>query len=118
VDLPEDRIGCRACFHNPGARIPRHCDDVDVITLQVFGTREWRIERNTDPPVGLKDAVRVSCSRRSGWDAAFTRESFALAMVPGSALYLPRGWWHETRSRSASFSVILSLRRSPRRRPS
>jgi JmjC domain len=92
-----------------GALLPRHCDKTDVVVLQIFGTRRWRLQRNSNPPRGLFSLVRSPSRRRNGWSAAFARPSPIVALRAGSALYVPRGWWHETRSVGKSFALVMSL---------
>lgn len=95
---------CRAFFHAPGACVPRHCDDVAVVAIQLSGSRAWQLEPNRRPPAGLYDPVPVTAERD-----VFGPRVRTLTMRPGSVLYLPRGWWHATRSRRESFALSLSI---------
>lgn len=95
---------CRAFFHSAGARVPRHCDDVAVVAIQLSGSRAWQLEPNRRPPAGLYDPVPMSAERD-----VFGPRVCALTMRPGSVLYVPRGWWHATRSRHESFALSLSI---------
>jgi ribosomal protein L16 Arg81 hydroxylase len=92
-----------------GAFLPRHCDHTDVVVLQIFGIRRWRLQRNSNPPRGLRALVRAPSRLRNGWSAAFAPASPIVDLRPGSALYVPRGWWHETRSVGRSFALIMTL---------
>jgi ribosomal protein L16 Arg81 hydroxylase len=92
-----------------GAFLPRHCDQTDVVVLQIFGIRRWRLQRNGIPPRGLHALVRAPSRFRNGWSAAFAPASPIVDLRPGSALYVPRGWWHETRSVGRSFALIMTL---------
>ncbi len=96
---------CRGSLQTPGAFVPRHSDDLDVVVLQLAGTRQWRIEPNGDPPEGLYDPVRWPKRMRGGWSADFGERGKVYTLRPGSALYVPYGWWHETRSEGLSFAV-------------
>jgi hypothetical protein len=100
---------CRGFFHTPGACVPRHCDELDVVILQLFGRRRWRMEPNSYPPVGIWDPVRVSHEGDSFWDSAFGKASKTVELSPGSVMYVPGGYWHQTRSRGFSFSLTLGL---------
>lgn len=100
---------CAGTLQTRGASLPRHCDRTDVIVLQLFGTRLWRLERNDDPPDGLYALVRTPARRRGGWSAAFSHDSPIVELRPGSALYVPRGWWHETQSDGSSFALVITL---------
>lgn len=107
---------CRGSYQTPGAFIARHCDNTDVVILQMFGTRHWRIERNSEPPVGIDEPVRKAKRLRKGWSTDFGNSSRVIILRPGSALYVPRGWWHETRSSVHSFALTIGLvaQRKPR----
>ena len=99
----------RGSFQTPGAFVPRHCDEVDVVILQIFGSRRWRLEANCDPPVGIEEPVRKPERLNNGWSSTFGQSSRVVVLHPGSALYLPRGWWHETRSSVNSFALTIGL---------
>ena len=101
----------RGTLHTAGARVPRHSDAVDVIALQVLGTRRWRIEPNSDPPLGLLDPVRWPKRLTGGWSSEFGAKSRTVVMRPGTALYVPYGWWHETQSPETSFALTFSFER-------
>jgi hypothetical protein len=108
--------GCIGSLQTGGGVISRHCDDVGVIAVQLFGSRQWRIEPNSDPPVGIHDPVYVAAKLRDGWSAEFSPASHTVTLMPGSVLYVPLGWWHETRSFEDSFALAISLRETPRSR--
>jgi ribosomal protein L16 Arg81 hydroxylase len=108
--------GCIGSLQTGGAVISRHCDDVGVIAVQLFGSRQWRIEPNSDPPTGIHDPVYVARKLRDGWSAEFGPASHTVTLMPGSVLYVPLGWWHETRSFEDSFALAISLRETPRSR--
>ena len=110
VGADEERIMCRGWLHTPGAGMPRHCDAVDVLVVQLFGTRWWRVERNSDPPSGVDDPVEIGECDDAGWDRAFTGSSTIIRMRAGSALFVPHGWWHQTRSDALSYSITTSVR--------
>jgi ribosomal protein L16 Arg81 hydroxylase len=102
--------GCTGSLQTGGAVISRHCDDVGVIAVQLFGSRQWRLEPNSDPPVGLYDPVYVPANLRDGWSAEFGPASRTVTLLPGSVLYVPLGWWHETRSFEDSFALAINVR--------
>ncbi len=108
--------GCIGSLQTEGAVISRHCDDVGVIAVQLFGSRQWRLERNSDPPAGLHDPVYVATRLRDGWSAEFGRTSRTVTLKPGSVLYVPLGWWHETRSFEDSFALAISVGKTVRSR--
>jgi ribosomal protein L16 Arg81 hydroxylase len=65
----------------------RHCDTHDVVVLQVYGKKYWRIYEGGRPHP-LKDDVAPNddVPQKIVWEGL---------LEDGDALYLPRGWWHE-----------------------
>ena len=65
----------------------RHCDTHDVIVLQVFGKKYWRVYEGGRPHP-LKDdiAPNKTAPDQVVWEGL---------LEEGDALYIPRGWWHE-----------------------
>jgi hypothetical protein len=105
------RLGatCTGFLHAPGAGVPRHCDELDAMVVQLFGHRCWCVEPNVNPPVGVWDPVSVPEADPTRWDPAFGRESQVVVLAPGSVLYVPGACWHQTRSAEASFSLTFAL---------
>lgn len=65
----------------------RHCDTHDVIVLQVYGRKHWRIYAGGRPhPLKNDPAPNSNPPSEVVWDAI---------LEEGDALYIPRGWWHE-----------------------
>ncbi|HEX9982456.1 MAG TPA: cupin domain-containing protein [Thermoanaerobaculia bacterium] len=65
----------------------RHCDTHDVVVLQVYGKKYWRVYEGGRPHP-LKDDVAPNkeAPRTVVWEGL---------LEDGDALYIPRGWWHE-----------------------
>jgi ribosomal protein L16 Arg81 hydroxylase len=65
----------------------RHCDTHDVVVLQVFGKKYWRVYEGGRPHP-LKDdiAPNKEAPDQVIWEGV---------LEDGDALYIPRGWWHE-----------------------
>jgi ribosomal protein L16 Arg81 hydroxylase len=65
----------------------RHCDTHDVIVLQVYGKKYWRVyEGGRAHP--LKDDIAPN-------DEAPDKVLWEGLLEDGDVLYIPRGWWHE-----------------------
>jgi hypothetical protein len=65
----------------------RHCDTHDVIVLQVYGKKYWRVYEGGRPHP-LKDDIvpNTEVPEKVAWEGT---------LADGDALYIPRGWWHE-----------------------
>ena len=76
----------------------RHCDTHDVVVLQVFGKKYWRVYEGGRPHP-LKDdiAPNAEAPDKVLWEGM---------LEDGDALYIPRGWWHEA---SGAGEVTLHL---------
>jgi hypothetical protein len=65
----------------------RHCDTHDVIVLQVYGKKYWRVYAGgrLHP---LKDDIEPNAvaPEKIAWEGT---------LEDGDVLYIPRGWWHE-----------------------
>jgi ribosomal protein L16 Arg81 hydroxylase len=65
----------------------RHYDAHDVIVLQVYGKKYWRVYEGGRPHP-LKDDIssNTEAPDKIVWEGL---------LEDGDALYIPRGWWHE-----------------------
>ncbi|MEO8382771.1 MAG: cupin domain-containing protein [Acidobacteriota bacterium] len=65
----------------------RHCDTHDVVVLQVYGKKYWRVYEGGRPHP-LKDDLEPNkdAPDQVVWEGT---------LEDGDALYIPRGWWHE-----------------------
>ncbi|HEX8255942.1 MAG TPA: cupin domain-containing protein [Thermoanaerobaculia bacterium] len=65
----------------------RHCDTHDVVVLQVYGKKYWRVYEGGRPHP-LKDDIEPNknAPEKVVWEGL---------LEDGDALYIPRGWWHE-----------------------
>ena len=65
----------------------RHCDTHDVIVLQVYGKKYWRVYEGGRPHP-LKDDIEPNTNKpeKVVWEGT---------LEDGDVLYIPRGWWHE-----------------------
>ena len=68
-----------------------HWDDHDVFVLQVAGAKRWRVYGETRRfPLTLDSEPNVEPPREAVWSEV---------VRSGDVLYLPRGWWHDARTR-------------------
>lgn len=65
----------------------RHCDTHDVVILQVFGTKYWRVyEGGREHPLKNDIVANDEKPEKVVWEGV---------LEDGDALYIPRGMWHE-----------------------
>ncbi len=111
--VPEQNIECTLFCNQPGARTRMHFDPVDTITMQVRGNKRWRIARNLhapDPTEGYATldaqvAPELRLYAHDGFPTHMPADAEEYLLTPGSVLYVPRGFWHETESDEASISL-------------
>jgi 50S ribosomal protein L16 3-hydroxylase len=107
-----------------GDAIPKHFDSVEVIIVQLRGSKTWQIAPNEHlryPAVGhipgfgtdLRDPyvgrIRIPDYAKYDFSMSMPPDHRVVDMVPGSVIFLPRGWWHQTfvPDFSVSLSVVL-----------
>ncbi len=103
-----------AYTHGAALHAPRHTDLTGGLIVVLEGKREWRIE----PPDHVGDGI-FDVLRSRPWGGGFGRNSVFVATGPGDMLYIPGGWWHETRSLTPSLAIRIGLaeRTRPPTRP-
>ena len=101
----------------PGGGISCHYDSVDVISVQLRGTKKFDVA----PVAGLRNPWGfqfVPGSRPiddlypqvgEGFPDWETAEFQTVEMTPGTVLYMPRGNWHRTESQGDSIAVSIGI---------
>jgi ribosomal protein L16 Arg81 hydroxylase len=94
----------------PGARW--HFDGTESFVVQLSGRKEWRIAPNDAirfPPVNYLEGAPVPAELAALVKRPMKAPAKArtVVMKPGSVLYLPRGWWHATRTLEDSVHLDL-----------
>ena len=108
-----------AVVSRPGAGVSMHFDSDVAINVQIFGTKDWTWEPNTNveaPVHAVNTSVGPSpAAVRHAIDPAYPKQMSASARTftarPGTVIYLPRGVWHQTRvtGDETSLAVVFSL---------
>ena len=114
LGVPDPLGGCNLYLTPPGHGVPMHFDDHEVIVVQLSGRKLWKIAPNTVVSHPLHNAGRTLEGevRRyaAGPPPACMPPGRRVAMRPGSVLFLPRGYWHETDARERSVSLTFGFK--------
>lgn len=84
-----------------------HYDLEEVFLVQLEGTKEWWLRKNTINPLPVAETMPD--------DLHFASEgTLALhcTLAPGEWLYIPSGYWHRGRAQSESISLSIGVRAS------
>src|ERR1700722_19057154 len=120
LHVPDKDVECGLFCNQPGGTTRMHCDIVDNVTLQVKGSKTWRIAPNRDAPnptesmmtlEELKPEVRQYA--RSPMPREMPADAETYVLRPGAALHFPQGYWHETASDEESVSLHIHLLPTP-----
>ncbi len=114
-------VPSRTCHANvylspAGEGVPKHFDAHSVIAVQLVGEKSWQLAPNPEVVHPLENYVASEGSalgsgrHQRAVSARMPRRSRRVVMRPGSAIFLPAGFWHATRAREASLSVTFGVR--------
>lgn len=115
VDLglpPGTFARCIVYMSPAGGGAPPHFDPNINFSLQLRGRKVWRIARNrsvehpTERHV-MSDAVEPAllAQLHAPLPARMPADSEAVELRPGSLLFIPRGYWHETQTDGETLSL-------------
>lgn len=97
----------------PGSATPLHYDAADNFTLQLSGTKQWRVgpNHNVEHPRRNWTAGRPLSPHWTGAapDEAPEPELETIALTPGRGLYLPGGYWHAVESVDHSLALTYAV---------
>lgn len=116
-----DQIICDALVSPGGDAVPKHFDGIETMSIQLAGRKRWRVAPCTEvsfpnhsvfPGVAhnWRDGERQLSYAPASFTTSMPKKSRAVLMAPGSAQFLPRGWWHETSATGPTISLSVVLR--------
>lgn len=103
----------------PGPGIGWHWDPQEIFIVQVRGRKRWNVAPNEDadwPTTSGSPGAekKVPQLRHQLNDPArpirAPRHWSSIEMMPGSVLFLPRGYWHQTENIDASMHLVLQVK--------
>ncbi len=104
-----------------GEGVPTHFDGLEVIVIQLRGRKRWRLAANEVhehptfrflPGEGGRPARDRNVQAQAFADELQVpdmEDAQTTVLEPGSALFLPRGWWHTTECLEPSISLTFRL---------
>ncbi len=116
LGLRRGEIVCEAVLSKRGYKIHPHFDPSITINVQIWGEKTWYVSPNEHvsfPHIGLdigKQPVSELAAYSSRFPSKMPTPQTRVRLKPGSALFLPHGYWHRTVSHSDSFSLFFTIR--------
>ncbi|MEM6794335.1 MAG: cupin domain-containing protein [Acidobacteriota bacterium] len=117
LSLPRQFAQCNAYASRRGTGLAKHWDAHEVLVVQLRGSKIWRLAPNDEvpwptvnyvPAAGFPQGLRSYCPEPL--DPELPPDAEAVELKPGSALFLPRGYWHATEATGEdSLSLTFSL---------
>jgi ribosomal protein L16 Arg81 hydroxylase len=115
-------------YSPPGVGVPVHFDGAGIISLQVSGTKRWRV--SSQPALAWPDGYALGTSSggvsytndpgrngRADWEYDIEprdeSDFLELTMAPGDLLYMPAGTWHTTEASDDQASLGISISFAP-----
>lgn len=106
---------CNLYVTPAGRGVPLHFDDHEIIVVQLAGKKVWTFAPNTNViyPTSNSGRVFTDMVKRYAVGAipkSIPQPSKKAIMLPGSVLFLPRGYWHQTDALELSISITFGFR--------
>lgn len=118
LGLPRGAARAIVFISGDGCGRPKHIDSREVFVIQLYGAKRWVIAPNREvahaseayhpPQEPHPDLLR--CGMRKS-DLSWPGEAREVVLRPGTALYMPRGYWHSTEAIGRSISLSIGLER-------
>jgi HEXXH motif-containing protein len=105
-----DDIWCDLFVTAGSSSIGRHFDDSENFTIQLTGTKTWRLQAPGSVPVDWRRRRALGEPGVGGLPRTPTADDLVFTAGPGDVLYIPSMWQHEGRSvgDSASISLVVN----------
>ncbi|ELY4331961.1 cupin-like domain-containing protein [Cronobacter sakazakii] len=118
LSLPENVFHKAIIYaaHKQGGLVP-HFDSYVNFVFQIQGEKKWYFMPNENAckpleHLDLKDYPHLSAEMQQYWQGTppenFFEQATEVILRPGSVLFVPRGWWHATRSDVETLAVNLT----------
>ena len=97
-------VSCEVFATTGAGSVPTHYDADLNLNVQLIGKKRWRIAPDPDvvhPLMGYDATARP---------AEMPADARAFEVSPGSVVFVPRGWWHDTRVDDESVAIAFAVR--------
>ena len=114
---PED-VAVEGFASRDGAGTGMHFDSEQNFNIQLRGRKTWRVAENESVGDPMQSFVagkqpppfELESYSAKPFPARMPKTARVIEMRAGSALYLPRGYWHETRVAGDSFALCFAVK--------
>lgn len=118
LGVPPGSTELGAFLNPPGVGLHGHCDRTEHIVIHVQGSKRFRIRPNPGGAfVSASHALRFAAPREAvvqypqgfpDWDTLpDDGETRSFVLEPGDVLFVPRGWYHDTKGEGDTLSLSL-----------
>jgi 50S ribosomal protein L16 3-hydroxylase len=116
LGLRPERLHCSVFASRTGGGLQNHFDAGEGFNLQIRGRKRWLVRANehvAHPTINngmaAQNPAELSAYSFDPMPACMPEGAEELEMHPGSVLYVPQGYWHETEARDESVSLNICL---------
>lgn len=116
LSIPPGTAMCEAFASPQGSGSPEHFDHHEVIVVQLSGCKTWQVAKNRSVPYPQDNYVageplrpELATYARADTIRGASDASQAIVMQPGSVFFMPRGYWHSTKTDQGSLSLSIAV---------
>lgn len=120
IGVPVGAVTCEAFCSRGSSGVAMHSDfDINFAVL-LSGRKRWRLAPNThirnqtsvclSGDQAQRDPRQLELADRLPFPEAMPEDCLVADMLPGSLLFMPRGWWHETEAAGDCLQVNLAVK--------
>ncbi|WP_438010423.1 cupin domain-containing protein [Sorangium sp. So ce321] len=113
--LPAGTATCQLFASTVGAGAVPHWDNDPAFTVQLRGEKTWRLARSPAVPEPLHNyacgshRVQLAAYYDGPLPQAMPEDAREITAAPGSVLFVPRGFLHQTESHAHSFAITFDF---------
>lgn len=113
---------CHAFISPAGTGVAKHFDNREVFAVQILGRKRWRVARNDAWPMplmphaagGSVHPLNQHAPAAALAELEMPADAVCHVLEPGSVMFVPRGYWHDTDTLEDSLSFSFGVRTASR----